>query len=555
MNLERKDYDFGNPSICQIIPKHIELQRVLINLYMLLKYDGRRPVPRAGRKEVTLSFITEQLINQNSDRLPGFRDHQDIIEDWIHSDLLDLVYRGIPEKEKVASPLPLHLNAYKLRNPNQANDYRGAEHIFSMIQTADPNLTSRLKVYLGQGMNQAGGYDIYDGETRLDLDTLAIVRMVDNPLLRDNPSSTEGSLEKALCIGQSRLLCDDLHRILAYEDRVPRSVMISYLRTAIGLHLGLYLLRLFKLVTGWVQDQSANPACLNCPVQANHAQPFANCPYAFQNDNAGPAASVAEILVDMGEDHTTHMAGLAMDNCGLTYETTNEYIRSVFLINQLFRYTKDYGFQREHPVPPKAVADVLKLLKTPPGGMEAFFNGRINSVLPGGIEGERAEVHSIYAMKDLPSWQTFIELVSLERTYNNRRELTRQLDAVFMKNQDTCLLRQGKGKSNRRRWYLGSGLLEFLVQIAVLKPAGQGAVTKFISQPILIDDFVTWLRERYGLVIMPNWPHARIEDNKAFNANLQNLKRRLREIGFYTDLSDAYNTQTIRPRYSIGEQE
>ena len=555
MKLERKDYDFGNPSICQIIPKHIELQRVLINLYMLLKYDGRRPVPRGGRKEVTLSFIREQLISQHSDRLPGFRDHPDIVEDWIHSDLLDLVYRGLPEKEKVASPLPLHLNAYKLRNPYQANDYRGAEHIFSMIQTADPNLTNRLKVFLGQGMGPAGGYDIYDGETRLDLDTLAIVRMVDNPLLRDNPSGVEGNLDKALCIGQSRLLCDDLRRILEYEDRVPRSVMIGYLRTAIGLHLGLYLLRLFKLVTGWVRDQSANPVCLNCPVQATDARPFADCPYAFQNEDADPAPSVPEILVDMGEDHTTHMAGLAMDNCGLIYETTNDYIRSVFLINQLFRYTKDFGFQREHQVPPKTVADVLKLLKEPPQSMEAYFNERINSIMPGGPEGERAEVHSIYAMENLSSWQTFVELVSLERTYNNRRDMTKQLDAVFMKNQDTCLLRQGKGKMNRRRWYLGSRLLEFLVQIAVLKPIGQYADTKFISQPILIDDFVTWLSERYGLVIMPNWPHARIEDNKAFNANLMNLKRRLREIGFYTDLSDAYNTQTIRPRYSVGTQD
>jgi hypothetical protein len=67
----------------------------------------------------------------------------------------------------------------------------------------------------------------------------------------------------------------------------------------------------------------------------------------------------------------------------------------------------------------------------------------------------------------------------------------------------------------------------------------------------LIDDFTIWLRERYGLVILPNKLDASIEDNKSFNQNLNNLKRRLREIGFYTDLSDAYNTQTIRPRYPI----
>jgi hypothetical protein len=54
---------------------------------------------------------------------------------------------------------------------------------------------------------------------------------------------------------------------------------------------------------------------------------------------------------------------------------------------------------------------------------------------------------------------------------------------------------------------------------------------------------------------MPRWPNARIEDNRAFNANLRHLKHRLREIGFYTDLSDAYNTQTIRPRYRIDAKE
>jgi len=90
-----------------------------------------------------------------------------------------------------------------------------------------------------------------------------------------------------------------------------------------------------------------------------------------------------------------------------------------------------------------------------------------------------------------------------------------------------------------------------LVQIAVLEQEGQGQSSHFVSRPILIDDFISWMKERYGLVVMPDWAHASIEDNQAFNENLKNLKRRLREIGFYTDLSDAYNTQTIRPRYQI----
>ncbi len=555
MKIERRDYEFNNPRICQLQPKQIELDRVLINLYMLLKYDGQRPVAKTGRKEVTLKYIMDQLLSQHPDKLIGFADYPEIIEDWIHGDLLDLVYRGLP-KEKVAAPLPLHLNAYKLRNPAQAKDYRGAEHLYSMMQAADPGLVSRLKDFLGQGMDPTGGYDKYDGETSLDLDTLTIVHMVDNPILKESRSSVPENLESPLCVGQARLLCDDLRRLLVYEKHVPRSVMIGYLRTAIGFHLGLYLLRLFKQLTGWVQDKTAHSDCSNCPVMPSSSHPFASCPYAFQNQAAEQHAVVPEIIVDMGDDHTSHMAQLAMKNCESIYDTMNDYIHSVFTVNQLFQYVdKNIAYSRTHTSIPRTVQEILKILDHPDGDMNAYFTQRIKAIIPDNIEDERAEVRSIYEMKDLPIWETFVELVALERTYNYRRELTRQLDSVFMKNQDTCLLRQGKGQSNRRRWYLGSRLLEFLVQIAVLQPEGSGASVHFVSHPILIDDFITWMKERYGLVIMPNWPEARIEDNKAFNINLTNLKRRLREIGFYTDLSDAYNTQTIKPRYPISGAE
>jgi len=519
---------------------------------MLLKYNGQRPVAKTGRRDVDLKYIMEQLLSQHPDKLQGFADYPDVIQDWIHSDLLDLVFRGNSEKEKVAAPLPLHLNAYKLRNPAQARDYQGAEHLFSMMQSADPGLVSRLKNFLGQGMDPTGGYDKYDGETRLDLDTLMIVHMVDNPVFKENPSSVRDNLESPLCLGQARLLCDDLRRLLVYEKYVPRSVMIGYLRTAIGFHLGLYQLRLFHQLTGWVQDKNAHPDCRNCPVIPSQSKPFLACPYAFQNPTAGDRALVPEIIVDMGDDHTSHMAQIAMDNCATAYDSMNDYIHSVFLVNQLLQYTKSSVYQKKYTnAQPQTVAEVLRLLDSPVDGMSEYFGQRIDSILPTGTDEERPEVRSIYEMKELPLWDTFVELISLERTINYRRELTRQLDSVFMKNQDTCLLRQGKGKSNRRRWYLGSRLLEFLVQIAVLQPEGTGAGVHFKSRSILIDDFTIWLRERYGLVIMPNRSDASIEDNKSFNQNLNNLKRRLREIGFYTDLSDAYNTQTILPRYPI----
>lgn len=44
-----------------------------------------------------------------------------------------------------------------------------------------------------------------------------------------------------------------------------------------------------------------------------------------------------------------------------------------------------------------------------------------------------------------------------------------------------------------------------------------------------------------------------LEEHRAFRKNLRDLKDRLREIGFYDDLSDAYNAQTIRPRYRLDQ--
>jgi len=40
-------------------------------------------------------------------------------------------------------------------------------------------------------------------------------------------------------------------------------------------------------------------------------------------------------------------------------------------------------------------------------------------------------------------------------------------------------------------------------------------------------------------------------DRRALRLNLEAFKRRLREIGFYEDLSDAYVTQKVSPRYAI----
>ncbi|MDM8520300.1 hypothetical protein QUF64_09650 [Anaerolineales bacterium HSG6] len=566
MNLTRSDYEFNNTKICQIMPKQIELNRVLINLYMLLRYGGRRPVTR-GRKEVTLDYIVSQL-TEHSDMLIGFNDHPDLIKDWVYSDLIDVVFRGNVDKEAVVSPMPLHLNAYKLRNPKHAMDYRASEHLFSLLRAGDPQLIERLKDFLGQGMT-GGDIDSYDDETTLDLDTLMIVRMVGTRNLKERVSGRGEELDPPLCKGQAKLMCSDLRRLLTYENVVPRSILIGYIQTTLGLHLGLYLLRLFHQFPGWTRDHQATSACLNCPVDPDtQNSPFSECPYAFQSSEVSKSSELSEsgkipksqrlqnflpeLLIDMGEDYKSHMAYLSQENCATHYAAMNDYIPAVFTTNQLFRYANSSTGQSQLAQQPQTIAEALQLLANSPSNFDIYFENLIDTILPPHkLAEEKAEVQAIYNMKELSPLERFVQLVALERTKYYRKYLVHQIDSVLMKNKDAGLLRQGKGSRNRRRWYIGSRLLEVLVQIAVLEPVGQTPGANFRSRPILIDQFVEWLKQRYGIVLIPDKPNATIQDYEAFNNNFHFLKERLREIGFYTDLSDAYNTQTIRPRYAI----
>ena len=78
----------------------------------------------------------------------------------------------------------------------------------------------------------------------------------------------------------------------------------------------------------------------------------------------------------------------------------------------------------------------------------------------------------------------------------------------------------------------------------------------FHTASLRIDEFLGILRDRYGLRIdqLPDgdgFGSAIVTDHAALQENRAAFIARLREIGFYSDQSDAYLTQTITPRYTI----
>jgi hypothetical protein len=121
-----------------------------------------------------------------------------------------------------------------------------------------------------------------------------------------------------------------------------------------------------------------------------------------------------------------------------------------------------------------------------------------------------------------------------------------------MKNTDYGFLADGRSRKHPRRAVIGSRLLETLVQISVLESEPGGG---FYSRSLSIDELISKLRSRYGIVINglneSRFDDANLETHLAFKENVDAFKTKLRQIGFYTDLSDAYILQKIRPRYNF----
>ncbi len=533
LNLDRKQRAFKADEITYLDRKSIQLDRMLLNFFELLRFDGH-PAVRRRRKSIDVDSLVA-LVCGAPERFEGFAEQRDVTRAWLVGDLLELINRGKPGREAVVGPRPFHLNAFKLGNPKYMQDYGASMQVWAMLFHADRPLLARLKAFFGHGVDPAS--DRYDGVTPLDLETLAVLGLVDQVTM-DHASSPGRDPIAPLCLGQGRILADDLRRLLAYEGAVPRHVLANYVRITLALHLSLLQLRLFRLVPDWVARAQNGEASPPCEVDASGSLDGQHCPYAF------------EIVVDLIEDPTGPTAALARASAAEHLDGISAYTRAVILLNRVKDFSEMLAARGQRP-PAETVHDLLAIVADPPPTMDGFFGARITDAIALDRDEELDPIaQSILRMGDsMSQLEQYVELVCLARLKDERHRLITLLDSLTEKNRPGGFLRQTSGARSPRWFVLGSRLLETLVQLAVVERASDGAVR---ARPILIDEFVHWLHERYGFVIYaPNHRQAPPEEQEAWRRNEQALRERLHQIGFFTDLSDAYNSQTLRPRYEV----
>ncbi|WP_295639274.1 hypothetical protein [uncultured Methylibium sp.] len=551
MALSRRDREFRLPKISYLDFKQLEMDRVLTAFFARLAHNG---FPSRLRRKVELSvesFVEEFL--EHPEWFTGFKDHREVLERWVETHLLDVVNRGKPN-QAVAAPRPLHGFTYRFRNPKHSRDYGAAQHLYEMLYGARNGAGQKAIEHLNHFFFQ--GHDKVTGKADtgavLDVETQALLRLLDQ--VEDAPDTKSGRESfPPLCVGAADLLAEDIQRLLFYQHFIPRSVMVDYLKVLIAFHLGLYHLRLLKLLPALVRKKDSDPTCATgaCPMNAKSpANPFGDCPYRVG------------LLVDLAGQPGTPMAALAERSADTHYRRIPTFVRAYFATKKLDEFATDLVRRGKLSKPASgdfSVGEVLQLLDAPlKAEREKFFGQRISSLVEetsGAKDAELdPELKAVTEMR-LSEFDAYIEMIVALRGRFHRRYIVECLDSLLLKNRSGAALAQGRTRNAPRRFVLDSRLLEVLLQIAVLKPGGAEG---FHTGELRVDELLVFLRERYGIYIdqLPRsdgFPTTSIEDRRALRDNLRAFTGRLREVGFYRDLSDAYVTQTITPRYRIAE--
>ncbi len=515
MKLNQQEAIFRNELIFAADAKAVNVENILLNLFMLLNTNGIRPKQLAlpaTKKEVDLEAVKNIFkVLEDRGEVVGFKENQEAVEYWLRCNLLNMVNRGKIEKEKISSLRPIHLESYKIRNAANARDYNTADQVYYMLNHS-PKVRDELRKFLSEGWDKTTSrINLYEG---IDVDSLGILM-----LIKDKPDgfvSSSGSIVnvKPILDKQADLFCDDIKRLLLYKRIIPRNVLLDYLKIIIAFHLSLYIQKLVYLLPKMVKNGSQN------------------------------VADDWSIVLDVTDDNESKVAVVASSDAERMNNGLYEYIKSTFQINTSLKMLK---LDKTNSSNVDAALDALVDKRDE---LERYYQVQWDN-LSGNWDADDQELVNEFAVYDSSSYNNYIELLMRLRGNYQYRYHIQMIDNLSNKNNERGFMAQGRSKKNPRRFVLGTRLLEALTQLNLLESNNNTLTSKAVS----IEELMQIFKERYGLIINGlddrRFADADLNTIQAFKENVSAFKNKLRQIGFYNDLSDAFILQKIRPRYEI----
>jgi len=535
MGIDKKHKAFRFDKIMPIDANNIILEQAFARFLVLIRTKG---IPITSTTKDTLypkSLV--KLITDDPTHFQGMTTdphRRQLLEDWLSNEFATTIKvgrRGDGEG-RIANIKPIHMSTIKLLDPRiRSQDRDLSKFLYNVFQDSDLIMgeSSLLLPYLTAGTTDFGDHDSKIDESKakdLDIETLFLLRLLNDFKVDKVDKKKKVSSHDFICPAQRQLIINDTARLLVYKDSMPRRELIDYLIMLFAFHAALYCLKSFRLINHMAD--TGQYRCRHCKgINMANLDRLSEC--EFQPD----------IFVDLtnGQDKTCDR--MAKDKVANHHAIMYNYFRSHYKLKKIDEFASR--------IPPHLHSNENIMSFITHKEFNAYFLVRLTDIME--VEDNEIIDPDIKTILDLnlSPLDTFVEIIT-QKTFDSRSRNHKSLLASLCgMGKESGFLMGGRGR--KRKYVLGNQLLELLVQLSVV---GHNQKRGFFTQPIVITDFVEWLKKRYGLLIdCNNGAEDTPEGTKAVETNFNALKIRLRQLGFYTDLSDASNSQVIRPRFTI----
>jgi len=458
---------------------------------------------------------------------------------------------GLKKKdEQIQFVLPLTLLAYKTGFPAEIRRQRNV-HLFlyrAMLDwlrrdDAKPSPVAAIgglfTQAFGEGLQLGGAptYDgTYDGTSALDVQTLLCLCFLDGfeavPASHREAASPFGP---ALPKIARRLAGDLLLYIVAYRGRLPVAALTRGLLALTNFDLFIYTMKLVYATTALVQQGTLPPA------MTEQDAPTPPMLYVdFTGERGGASDNLARVCVERD------------------LEELRAFFENVLLLRTLDRFVEYQPRLTERfrsldtPAYLEALVGIRGELE-----IEARAQAELESIEHDTIEAARgsaeeedvrtflADVRRRYAGRSL---EAVVSLLASAQAKHAVEAYVKWFWGVGGLQKSFGLLAGNfRGKRNWR-YAMSNDLLAALVHLAMVEGDTSIPLSHRTIQPRLrLCEFLAFLEQRFGVIIdRPPGLAATAEATAAAKRNLEALKLRLRQMGFFEVLSDDFTAQYLR---------
>lgn len=527
-----------------------DIEGLLGALFYLVVTRGRQRAGRVNDSKALPQYLDALATHP---RMAGFDDpagHR-LLDRWVRSSIASIGKSGRGRRggEQIEYVKPLTVLTYKTGLPTENSRQRNV-HLFLhrilrntlAFAGAEPNsdaaLTGIIVRAFGRGVEigSAPQFDgKYDGETDVDLHSLLCLNYLDG--FRPTPASKKEAAEErsleALPHVSRNLGRDLLLYLTTYYERVPPLALTRGLLALTGFELFVYTLKLIYAANELIATGSVPIAMQE---DEHPSPPFLYIDFTRERGSTSDEMSRACVERDLEELRT--------------YCTSSMRLRTIHRAVDARPQLRD---RLAHLSAPKYLHALATLPQTDPSiqvRADVELESIRNELSATATDSEQEELQQLFAELERRYPESALDrLVQLLVTAQEKNAMSGYLQWFWsiggLRKQFGLLDGTIRGRRNWR-YAMSDDLLAALVHLAFAEDPSFRFANSSLKPRLRLSDFLQFLEHRFGLVIdRPPPMMDSVTHRAAAKGNLDALRRRLHQMGFFEELSDDFTAQYL----------